>query len=212
MNAVVAALTIVALAGPPAATAPAPAPAPAATAPAPAATAPAPAPSSTPPATAAPPPASAPASSGWDDETPTPAPAPVVVVTPAAPPADQPPPPPQKRPKDRAGSAVLGTGIALLSIGGASWFFVAMPSAIAKRVALDQAHNQWPTDIESRRTYYERARRADDAMEAGFWMGVVGITTGIALTVTGAVMKSRFKRRMAEGRVAASPGGLEIRF
>ncbi len=208
MNAIVAAFTIVALVGPPTAEAPAPAPA---------AAAPTPAPTAAPPATAAPAPAPATAAPtarpGWEDEpTPTPAPAPVVVVTPASPPADQAPPPPQKRPKDRAGSAVLGTGIALLSIGGASWFFVAMPAAIAKRVAIDQAEDQWPTDVESRRTYYERARRADDAMEAGFWIGVVGITTGIALTVTGAVMKSRFKRRMAESRVAASPGGLEIRF
>ena len=185
MNALVAAFTIVTLAGQPASGPVGPEPA------------------------AAPPPASAP-SSGWDDEPIAPAPAPVVTAQTA--PVDRAPPPPVKRPKDRAGSAVLGTGIALIAIGASSWLFIAMPSAITKRVALDRASRDPLFEVQTRRQRYERARRADDAMEAGFWIGVAGLTTGITLTIVGAVMKSRFKRRMAEERVAASAGGLEIRF
>jgi len=210
VNALVAVFTVVALAGQPASgpVGPAPAPAPAASA------TPAPAPADSAPATSAPPPASAPASaprSGWDDEPIAPAPAPVVTAQ-TAPQVDQAPPPPTKRPKDRAGSAVLGTGIALIAIGASSWLFIAMPAAITKRVALNRARRDPVFAVDTRRDRYDRARRADDAMEAGFWIGVAGLTTGITLTIVGAVMKSRFKRRMAEERVAASAGGLEIRF
>jgi hypothetical protein len=202
MNALVAAFTIFTIAGQPASgpVGPAPAPAPAAAPPAAEA-----------PATSAPPPASAPApSSSWDDDPVAPAPAPVIIVQTA--PADQAPPPPAKRPKDRVGSAVLGTGIAFIAIGASSWLFIAMPAAITKRVALNRASRDPVFEIDTRRDRYERARRADDAMEAGFWIGVAGLTSGITLTIVGAVLKSRFKRRMAEERVAATAGGLEIRF
>jgi hypothetical protein len=135
-----------------------------------------------------------------------------VVTVQTAPQTDQAPPPPANKPKDRVGSALLGSGIGLIGIGAASWLFIAMPSAIVKRVALDRASRDPLFEVQTRRQRYERARRADDAMEAGFWIGVASLSAGITLTIVGAVVKSRFKRRMAEQRVAATPGGLQIRF
>jgi hypothetical protein len=136
---------------------------------------------------------------------------PAPVVTPATAPATDLAPPPPK-PKDRVGSGLLAAGGAFLGIGAASLVFIAMPSAISKRVSMNRASRDPVWDVGTRKDRYRRARRADDAMEAGFWIGITGVGVGLALIIAGAVTKSRFKRRLAEGRVAGTPGGLAIRF
>lgn len=122
----------------------------------------------------------------WDDE---PAPnASSPNEPPQAPPS--PPPQPQSRHSPRRGSGLVAAGGASLAIGGASLLLVALPSAIVKRWSLAQVEYLDDTrdNLEPRLT---TARRADNAMEAGFWIGVSGIAIGIPLLVTGLVLRAR---------------------
>jgi hypothetical protein len=184
------------------AVAPAPAPAPAeAAAPAPA---PAPAPA------AAPAPASTPADAAPSAAVPlepapppSPAPAPTVMVQPSVPP----PAPPQ--PVPRTGDVLVTVGAVSMGVGGLSLLLVAAPAGIVRNVALRRAEREDVLAFSSRKTRYERARRADDAMEAGFWVGAPLVVGGAVLLITGLVIRSNAR---AAARMAAAPGGLVVRF
>lgn len=177
--------------------------------------APAPAPTSEPaPAPTSEPPATAPESNAakWEQvervSTPAPVPPPqVVVVQQPVQPQPLPPPPPPRR----VGNGALGAGIALVSAGFASIVLVGGIAGLVKIVALDNARNP-NTAISSREERYNRARRADNAMEAGFWIGVTGIGIGIALIAVGATMKSRARREAMARRVSPAGGGIAIHF
>jgi hypothetical protein len=186
------------------------------------ATAPAPAPAPAPAEATAPPPGPAPAEAtapppGPDPAEATaapstvvvqpaePAPAPTVVVAPAPAPA---PPPPEDRPS-ASGLGLIIAGSVAASVGGASLVFIALPSAIVRNVALSRADNEDALAFTSRKTRYERARRADDAMEAGFWIGVPLLVGGVAMLITGVVIRTRAR---AGSRLAATPGGISVRF
>lgn len=203
------ALSVVAQAQPASAPAPAPAPAPAAEAPAPA------------PAT-------------WDEVTSTttvtttttttsdPAAVPPPTVAPAPAPAPAPPP----RPRDPVANALIGTGAGLLGLGAISLVFVAAPAALVKRVALRRADDEDSLAFSSRETRYQRARNADDTMEAAFWVGISALVVGVVVLTTGAVLKNRPDRpartartaraerigRRASVRLDGGAGGLRLRF
>ncbi len=132
------------------------------------------------------------------------APAPVQADTPPQSPA---PPSPARR----IGNGALGGGIALLSVGFASLVFVGGVAGLVKLTAVNNAKNP-NTVISSREDRYNRARRADNAMQAGFWIGLTGIGLGIALIAVGATMKSRARREEMARRVSSGAGGVAIRF
>jgi hypothetical protein len=183
---------IIALASGPA-PAPAPSEPPAATPsePAPAATPSEPAPAATPSEPAAAPSEPAPAS--------PPPPS-------TASPADAGPPP-----ESSAGKALLATGIAVTVSGGVALLFIALPSAIVKRVALNRARRDPVVGASSREARYNRARIADDVMEGAFWTGIACLAVGLPLTIAGAVIRQRAKPDVAS-RVELDATGATIRF
>lgn len=202
-----------AVGGPPPASAAAPAPAPAEVAPAPA---PAPAPvepsTAVPPAEPADPSAAlvAPTSPAEAAPTPTvvlqPAPAPTVAVQPAPAPSSPPPRPVIVPP---AADALVVTGAIATAVGGASLLLISLPSYAVRNSALRRAEREDALAFSSRRTRYERARRADDVMEGAFWVGAPLLVTGVALLVTGLAIRANARAR---SRMAAVPGGLVMRF
>lgn len=141
---------------------------------------------------------------------PTPAPAPAQVDPPAPTPAPA-PAVPQRPPERRVGNGALGAGIASMSIGFVSLVFVAGIAGLVKLGAVNNAKNP-NTAISSREDRYNRARRADTAMEVGFWVGMTGIGVGVALIAVGATMKSRARREAVARRVSPTAGGIAIRF
>ncbi|MCA9706361.1 MAG: hypothetical protein KDK70_10975 [Myxococcales bacterium] len=124
-------------------------------------------------------------------------------------PAPQPPPPPPVT----AGRGLLITGGVMMGVGGASLLFVALPSAVVRDVALSRAERDDVLAISSREARYNRARRADDAMEAGFWIGAPMLVAGVAILITGVVVRNAARNRQSrQQRVAATPGGVTVRF
>lgn len=202
----VAAAMAVAPVSPPPAVAPAPAPAPAEAAPPPQAA----------PAEVAAPPAAVetPAQPGPAEAAPAPtialqpAPAPAATMQPAPAPAPTvPPPPPVGIPPAADGLVIAGAiGVA---VGGASLLFVSLPSYWVRNTALRRAEREDALAFTSRRTRYDRARRADDVMEGAFWVGAPLLVTGTVLLVTGLVIRANARAR---SRMAAVPGGVIVRF
>ncbi len=134
---------------------------------------------------------------------PSPAPAPTVMVQPSVPP----PAPPQ--PVPRTGDVLITVGAVSMGVGGLSLLLVAAPAGIVRNVALRRAEREDVLAFSSRKTRYERARRADDAMEAGFWVGAPLVVGGAVLLITGLVIRSNAR---AAARMVAAPGGLVVRF
>lgn len=176
-----------------------------------------------PPEPAAPAPAPAPSeatssqpSEPATDPAPTPAPIETTTLRPTAAepaPAPQPAPAataaPSPAPPGRDGRALLTAGGIMMGVGGASLLFVAVPAVIVRNSALRRAQRDALLAFSTRKDRYERARRADDAMEAGFWIGVPLVATGLALVITGAMVRSNAR---SQRRYGVAPGGLEIRF
>lgn len=136
-----------------------------------------------------------------------PAPAPtttVVVVEPAPAPAE-----PAPAPSSQRGSVLITVGAISTAIGGASLLFVALPAFAVRNVAKSRADDDDALAFTSRKTRYERARRADDAMEAGFWIGAPLLVGGIAMIVAGVVARSNGR---AHARLRPTLGGMAMRF
>lgn len=191
--------------------APAPAPAPAsdpAAALAPASAAePAPAPASDPAAALAPAPTAEPAPA-------TPTAAPTVVLQPAPDPMPAAPPPAAPPPASlRDGTGMIAAGAIMMGVGAASLLFVSAPSAIVRDVAQSRADRADALAFTSREHRYGRARRADDAMEAGFWIGAPLLVGGLAVLLVGVSMRTKATAAARErARLSAAPGGVAVRF
>lgn len=143
----------------------------------------------------------------------TPAPAAVPVPAPTVAERDPQQPLPEDPPRGRDGRLLLTVGGIMASVGGVSIVFVALPSAIVRNVAQRRADRDHVLAITSRETRYARARRADDAMEAGFWIGAPLVVTGLSLVIVGAIQRSNSRNRRAYARrLKAAPGGMAIHF
>ncbi len=132
---------------------------------------------------------------------------------PAAPPpttiAVQPTPTPMDAGTPRRnGRALLTAGGIMMGVGGASLLFVALPARAVRNAALNRADREDALAFTSRETRYDRARRADNTMEAGFWIGAPLVVTGLAMVITGVVLRNNARR----ARVAAAPSGIIVRF
>ena len=139
-------------------------------------------------------------------------PATTVNVT-VQPPPELPPPPPREEPPVNAGRGLLITGGVMMGLGGVSLLLVSMPAAIVRNSALNRAEREDVLAIQSRETRYERARRADDTMEAAFWIGTPLLLAGAAILITGAVVRNSARnRQQRRQRVSATPGGVSVRF
>lgn len=136
---------------------------------------------------------------------PAPAPAPAVVAPAPAPS----PPPPRPVVIPPAADALVISGALGMALGGASLLFIAAPASIVRNTALRRAERADALAFTSRKTRYDRARRADDVMEGAFWIGAPLLVTGVALLITGLTMRANARAR---SRMAAAPGGLELRF
>ena len=134
-----------------------------------------------------------------------------MVLQPAPlPPQPQPQPaPPPPPPND--GTGLLVTGAISMSVGAASLLFVAAPSAIVRDIAQGRGDRADTLQYEARERRYRRARRADDAMEAAFWIGAPLLVGGLAVLIVGVVKRTN-ARAEARARTAAAPGGVVVRF
>ena len=101
----------------------------------------------------------------------------------------------------------------MMGVGGVSLLLVAMPSAIVRNVALDRAERDDVLAFSSKENRYNRARRADDAMEAGFWIGAPMLLAGTAILIVGSVIRNSARNRQTRRmRASVAPGGMAVRF
>lgn len=103
----------------------------------------------------------------------------------------------------------------MMGVGAISLLFVAVPASIVRDVAQGRADRDDALAFTSRQNRYARARRADDTMEAAFWVGAPLLAGGMALLIAGAVIRANTKARARareQARVAATPGGVSVRF
>lgn len=175
--------------------APAPAPAPAAAPPTPATEVAPAAPVAEPAAPPAAPPSATPAATQ---------PAPVAFSPAYAPP----PPQPAPAPPVRDGRTMITVGAIMMGVGGISIVFVALPASIARNSSLRRAERENSFAVSARENRYRRARRSDNVMEGAFWIGAPLVVTGLAVLIAGSVRRERSRR----SRIAATPGGVAIRF
>jgi hypothetical protein len=108
-----------------------------------------------------------------------------------------------------ASDALVITGAVSIAVGGASLLFVSLPASIVRNSALRRAEREDALAFTSRKTRYDRARRADDVMEGAFWVGAPLLVGGVVLLATGLAMRANAR---AASRMAAVPGGLAVRF